>query len=57
MNAEIQAAMKTAEVKSKLGESGIETAEGSVADFAAFMTTERQRLAALAAKAKMSAEH
>ena len=50
------AAIKTAEVQDKLAASGIETAAGSVADFAAFITTERQRLGALAAKAKMSAE-
>jgi tripartite-type tricarboxylate transporter receptor subunit TctC len=57
MNAELQAAIKTAEVQSKLTASGIESAGGSVADFVAFITTERQRLGALAAKAKMSAEH
>ena len=57
MNAELQAAIKTADVQSKLTASGIESAGGSVADFVAFITTERQRLGALAAKAKMSAEH
>lgn len=56
MNAELQAALKTAEVKDKLAKTGIETAEGSVADFVAFITSERQRLGELAAKAKMSAE-
>ena len=55
MNAAL-VAIKTAEVQDKLAASGIETAAGSVADFAAFITTERQRLGALAAKAKMSAE-
>jgi tripartite-type tricarboxylate transporter receptor subunit TctC len=55
MNAAL-AAIKTAEVQDKLAASGIETAAGSVADFAAFITTERQRLGALAAKAKMSTE-
>ena len=39
-----------------LASSGIETAAGSVADFAAFITAERQRLGALAAKAKMGEE-
>ena len=53
MNAELQIALKTAEVHDKLAPSGIETAGGSVADFVAFITSERQRLGALAAKAKM----
>lgn len=53
MNAELQAALQTADVREKLAESGIETAGGSVADFVAFITNERQRLGALAAKAKM----
>jgi tripartite-type tricarboxylate transporter receptor subunit TctC len=57
MNAELQAALKSPEVQNKLAESGIETAGGSVADFAAFIATERQRLGALAAKAKMGADH
>ena len=56
MNAEMQAAIKTSDVQDKLAASGIESAGGSVADFVAFITTERQRLGALAAKAKMSAE-
>ena len=53
MNAELQMALKTAEIHDKLAASGIETAGGSVADFVAFITSERQRLGALAAKAKM----
>jgi tripartite-type tricarboxylate transporter receptor subunit TctC len=53
MNDALQA-VNTAEVQARLGESGIETAAGSVADFTAFITAERQRLGALAAKAKMS---
>jgi tripartite-type tricarboxylate transporter receptor subunit TctC len=57
MNAELQAALKTSEVKDKLAKTGIETAGGSVADFVAFIASERQRLGVLAAKAKMSAEH
>jgi tripartite-type tricarboxylate transporter receptor subunit TctC len=56
MNAEMQAAIKTPDVQDKLAASGIESAGGSVADFVAFIATERQRLGALAAKAKMSAE-
>jgi len=53
MNAELQKAMKTPEVKSKLAESGIETNEGPISDFVAFIAAERARLGALAAKAKM----
>lgn len=54
MNAELQAALKTQELKDKLVPSGIETAEGSVADFVAFITSERARLSVLAAKGKMA---
>jgi tripartite-type tricarboxylate transporter receptor subunit TctC len=54
MNAALSA-VNSAEVHDKLSESGIETAAGSVADFAAFIAAERERLGALAAKAKMSA--
>jgi tripartite-type tricarboxylate transporter receptor subunit TctC len=53
MNAVLQTALKTEEVHAKLTPTGIETAGGSVADFIAFITSERQRLAALAAKARM----
>jgi len=56
MNAAIQAALKTPEVKDKLAKTGIETAEGSVADFAAFISVERKRLGDLAEKANMSAQ-
>ncbi|MBV9971438.1 MAG: hypothetical protein JO228_15760, partial [Xanthobacteraceae bacterium] len=45
-----------AEVHDRLAASGIETAAGSVADFAAFIAAERQRLGALAAKARMGEE-
>jgi tripartite-type tricarboxylate transporter receptor subunit TctC len=55
MNAAL-AAVNGAEVQDKLAPSGIESAAGSVADFAGFIAAERQRLGALAAKAKMSAE-
>ena len=53
MNAELQAALKTPEVAEKLSPSGIEPAGGSVADFAAFIATERKRLVDIAIKAKM----
>ena len=56
MNAALQAALKTPEVKDKLAKSGIETAEGSVADFVTFITAERKRLGELATKARMSAQ-
>jgi tripartite-type tricarboxylate transporter receptor subunit TctC len=55
MNAALSA-VNSPEVQAKLGESGIETAAGSVADFAAFISSERQRLGALAAKAGMSGD-
>jgi tripartite-type tricarboxylate transporter receptor subunit TctC len=55
MNAAL-AAVNTAEVRDRLAASGIETAAGPVADFAAFIATERQRLGALAAKAQMSGD-
>jgi tripartite-type tricarboxylate transporter receptor subunit TctC len=53
MNAELQAALKTKEAKDRLEPTGIETAEGSVEDFVAFITAERKRLGDLAARAKM----
>jgi tripartite-type tricarboxylate transporter receptor subunit TctC len=56
MNAAMQDAIKTSDVQNKLAASGIESAGGSVADFVAFIATERQRLGALAAKAKMSTQ-
>ena len=55
MNAALMS-VNSAEVHDRLASSGIETAAGSVADFAAFITAERQRLGALAAKAKMGEE-
>ena len=57
MNAELQAALKTPEVQEKLTKTGIEPAGGSVADFVAFMKTERQRLSDLAAKMKVGKEN
>jgi tripartite-type tricarboxylate transporter receptor subunit TctC len=57
MNAELQAALKTDEVRGKLTPNGIEPAGGSVADFVAFTKTERQRLSDLAAKMKVGKEN
>jgi tripartite-type tricarboxylate transporter receptor subunit TctC len=57
MSTDLQIALNTAEVHDKLTPTGIEIAGGSVADFIAFITGERQRLGALTAKAKMSEEH
>jgi tripartite-type tricarboxylate transporter receptor subunit TctC len=56
MNAELQAALKAPEVAEKLSPSGIEPAGGSVSDFAAFITSERNRLGDIAIKAKMGKE-
>jgi tripartite-type tricarboxylate transporter receptor subunit TctC len=52
MNAALQAALNTDEVKGKLIPAGIEPAGGSVADFVKFTTTERKRLSDLAAHMK-----
>ena len=56
MNAALQAALKSDEVRDKLIPTGIEPAGGSVADFVAFTNTERQRLSELAAKIKVTKE-
>jgi tripartite-type tricarboxylate transporter receptor subunit TctC len=56
MNAALQAALNTDEVKGKLIPTGIEPAGGSVADFVKFTTTERKRLSDLAANMKVSKE-
>jgi len=56
MNAELQAALKTDDVRGKLVPTGIEPAGGSVTDFVKFTKTERDRLSALAAKIKVSKE-
>jgi tripartite-type tricarboxylate transporter receptor subunit TctC len=53
MNADLQAALNTPEVAEKLSRTGIEPAGGSVADFAAFIASERKRLGDIAVKAKM----
>ncbi len=52
MNAALQAALNTDEVKGKLIPTGIEPAGGSVADFVKFTTTERKRLSDLAVNMK-----
>jgi tripartite-type tricarboxylate transporter receptor subunit TctC len=54
MNAALQAALKTPEVQNKLTSNAIEPAGGSIAEFATFMKTERQRLSELAANMKAS---
>jgi tripartite-type tricarboxylate transporter receptor subunit TctC len=56
MNAALQAALKSDEVRNKLIPAGIEPAGGSVADFVKFTTTERKRLSELAAHMKVSKE-
>jgi len=56
MNAELQAALKTDEVRNKLIPTGIEPAGGSVEDFVNFTKTERQRLSDLASKIKVTKE-
>jgi tripartite-type tricarboxylate transporter receptor subunit TctC len=57
MNAALQAALNSEEVRNKLIPTGIEPDGGSVADFVKFTTTERKRLSDLAANMKMSKEH
>jgi tripartite-type tricarboxylate transporter receptor subunit TctC len=54
MNAALQAALKTDEVRNKLIPTGIEPAGGSIADFVNFTKTERKRLSDLAANMKAS---
>ncbi len=57
MNAEIQAALKSKELQDKLIPSGIEPVPGSVADFTAFISSERERLSKIAKKAGMKSDH
>jgi tripartite-type tricarboxylate transporter receptor subunit TctC len=54
MNSELQAALKTSAVRERLNPTGIETAEGSIDEFAAFVTSERKRLGDLAARGNMA---
>jgi len=54
MNAELQAALKTSKVKERLSPTGIETAEGSIDEFASFVASERKRLGDLAARGNMA---
>ncbi len=56
MNAALQEALKSEEVRDKLIPTGIEPAGGSVADFVNFTTTERKRLSELAANMKVGKE-
>jgi tripartite-type tricarboxylate transporter receptor subunit TctC len=56
MNAALQEALNSDEVKGKLIPTGIEPAGGSVADFVKFTTTERKRLSDLAANMKVNKE-
>jgi tripartite-type tricarboxylate transporter receptor subunit TctC len=56
MNAALQAALKSEEVRNKLIPTGIEPAGGSVADFVKFTTIERKRLSDLAANMKVGKE-
>jgi tripartite-type tricarboxylate transporter receptor subunit TctC len=53
MNEALQEGLKTTEVSEKLSPSGIEPVGGSVADFAAFIASERKRLGDIAVKANM----
>jgi tripartite-type tricarboxylate transporter receptor subunit TctC len=57
MNAALQEALNSEEVKGKLIPTGIEPAGGSVADFVKFTTTERKRLSDLAANMKVGKEN
>jgi tripartite-type tricarboxylate transporter receptor subunit TctC len=54
MNVELQAALKTSAAKDRLTPTGIETAEGSIDEFVAFITSERKRLGDLAARGNMA---
>ncbi len=53
MNAALQAALKNQETLDRLVPSGIEPQGGSVADFVKFIEAERERLGAVAKKARM----
>ncbi|HEY1311264.1 MAG TPA: tripartite tricarboxylate transporter substrate binding protein [Pseudolabrys sp.] len=57
MNAALQAALKSDEVRGKLIPTGIEPAGGSVADFVKFTTVERKRLSDLATNMKAGKEN
>jgi tripartite-type tricarboxylate transporter receptor subunit TctC len=56
MNAEVLATVKSAEFRDRLVPSGIEPAPLSLADYVKFLTAERERLGALAKRAKMQAD-
>ena len=57
MNAEIQVVLKSKDLQDKLIPSGIEPMPGSVAQFAAFIAAERERLGRIAKKAGMKSDH
>jgi tripartite-type tricarboxylate transporter receptor subunit TctC len=57
MNVEMQAALKTQQLRDKLIPAGIEPAPGSIADFTAFINGERDRLGKLARRANMQSDH
>jgi tripartite-type tricarboxylate transporter receptor subunit TctC len=57
MNAALQAALKMPDVQGRLTQNAIEPIGGSVAEFAAFMKTERQRLSDLAVNMKVSKDN
>jgi tripartite-type tricarboxylate transporter receptor subunit TctC len=57
MNAEMQVALKTPELRNKLIPAGIEPAPGSIAEFTAFIDGERDRLGKLAKRANMQSDH
>ena len=56
MNAALQEALRSKETRDQLLPAGIEPEPGSVADFTAFMASERERLGKVAARAHMHVE-
>lgn len=57
MHAEIQVALKSKELQDRFIPGGIEPAPGTLAEFATFIATERERLGKIARKAGMKSEH
>src|SRR4029079_8322785 len=56
MSKELEAAVKSAEIRDKMVPSGIEPEPGTTANFVKFITAERERLGKLAKKANMQAD-
>jgi len=56
MSRELEAAVRSADFRDKMVPSGIEPEPGTTANFIAFITAERERLAKLAKKANMKAD-